>query len=254
MPLRVRLDLATNGSIAPPSPEQLHAVACTLLDRDDQHRSSFKPFTLCASHAMTGGWAIELGLLDDGLASRLDQRLHEQRGIIRFGRDELPVRQATITQQSTWDELADRADSHRHITLRFVTPTFFRRGANVNLLPVASAVFGHWRQRWTHLTGAAPHCPFDDRQIHVINLDVTTQRITYRRQHLTGLVGTVTYDLGDLPPEQRAAMDALAKLAPYAGCGSRTTAGFGVTQLTRPAPRTKPARSTQLASSSRPRS
>lgn len=231
MPVRLRLDLASDGAIATPSPEQLHAVACTLLDEDHDHRSSFKAFSVQGSRATDGGWQLELGLVDDSLLRRLEQRLHQHRGAIRFGRDALSVRHVSVQCQDDWDALADAADSRASIGLRFITPTHFRRGSKSNLLPLPSAVFGHWRQRWSQVAGVAPHCPFDDRGIHVTRLEVRTEHASYRGRPTHGIVGRVTYDLRDLPPEHRAALDALAQLAPYAGCGSRTTAGFGVVDV-----------------------
>ena len=232
MPLVVRLDLATRDSISPPSPEQLHAVACTLLDDDHDHRSSFKAFSVQGSRsAAKYGWLLELGLVDDALVGRLEQRLHQQNGMLRFGRDELPIRQVTVQRHENWDDLADAADTRSSIGVRFTTPTHFRRGSRTNLLPLPSAVFGHWRQRWNQVAGVAPHCPFDDREIHVSALVTQTRRTTYRGRPMIGITGTVVYDLSDLTPEHRAALDALAQLAPYAGCGSRTTAGFGVTEV-----------------------
>lgn len=42
-----------------------------------------------------------------------------------------------------------------------------------------------------------------------------------------GFVGQVSYDAGGLDVAHRAALDALASLAPFAGCGAYTTSGFG---------------------------
>lgn len=231
MPLRIQLELHSDTSIAPPSPEQLHAVACSLLDSDDDHHAATKPFSVQHSHATATGWRLDLGLLQDGLLSRLDRSLHRTSGIIRFGRDALRVHDVLITRHATWEELADRANSHETITVRFTSPTFFRRQDHHSVLPTPSVVFGHWRHRWHRWAGIAPHCPFDNRQIHISHLDMKTKHLTYLAQPISGVIGEIAYDISDLPPEHRAAMDALAQLAPYAGCGSRTTAGFGITEI-----------------------
>lgn len=243
MPLLLGLQLSATGAAVPPSPEQLHAVACTLLDDDTDHHSSFKAFSVQGCRSLHDGCTLELGLIDDSLVRRLDQQLQQQHGVIRFGSQELSLRHVTVQRQADWNDLADTAKCRDSIGIRFITPTLFRRGSKMNLLPLPSAVFGHWRRRWNQVAGTSPHCPFDDREIHVAALDVSTHVTTYRGRPLHGITGTVVFDLSDLPPEHQAALDALAQLAPYAGCGSRTTAGFGVTEVFSPTEDTRSAKS-----------
>jgi CRISPR-associated endoribonuclease Cas6 len=231
MPSVVGIVMRAEGSIAPPSPEQIHALGCSLLDEDHDHRAGLKGFSIRRSQRHDLGWQLDLGLVDDALLPRLERSLNHARGQLHLGRDLLEVAEVGLIARDTWEDLIGTADAVRFIGVRLVSPTFFRRGRNTHLMPFASVVFGHWRRRWEEVHGRAPHSPLDDREIHVARVELRTHDLSYRGRPVTAVTGAVVYDLGDLSEEHRAALHALALLAPYAGCGSRTSAGFGAAEV-----------------------
>ena len=130
---------------------------------------------------------------------------------------------------SLQDQNADSASAVDRIDLRFLTPTFFRRGDQHHLRPAPSVVFGHLRRRWRDVYGVAPPCELDDRIIDVVRLEVRSATVTARRRRYQGVVGAVSYDLLALEPHERAALDACAQAAPFAGCDAATTFVCGAT-------------------------
>jgi len=231
MPSLLSIVMRSEGPIAPPSPEQIHALGCSLLDEDHDHHAGLKAFSIRRSHSHDLGWQIDVGLVDDALLPRLERSLNHARGRLYLGRDELEVAEVDLIARDSWDDMIHTADSVRMIGVRLLSPTFFRRGRNAHVMPFASVVFGHWRRRWEEIHGRSPHCSLDDREINVARVDVRTHDLNYRGRPVAGVTGEVVYDLADLSKEHRAALHALALLAPYAGCGSRTSAGFGAAEL-----------------------
>ncbi|MFM8517082.1 MAG: CRISPR system precrRNA processing endoribonuclease RAMP protein Cas6 [Nevskiaceae bacterium] len=214
-------------------PEQLHATACSLFETNDpdEHRAETKGFSVRFGRPRGRILDIEFGILDDGLLTNAEECLRLQRDRLRVGRRTGDVRHAEVLEIATWEDLADDADHVEEITIDFETPTFFRRGRAYHLFPSPSVVFGHWRRRWEVFHSVAPQCEFDDRQVNVVAIDLRTHDLSYRGERLGGFTGSVTYDVSGLPDSDRAAMCAFALIGPYAGCGSRTTAGFGAVSV-----------------------
>jgi CRISPR/Cas system endoribonuclease Cas6 (RAMP superfamily) len=71
----------------------------------------------------------------------------------------------------------------------------------------------------------------DDKRIDVVDLDLQSQEVNYRREYLLGLVGNITYNIQNLSPSERIAMAAFSQIGQFSGCGSRTTAGFGAVEV-----------------------
>lgn len=229
MPSIWTLDLAVPPSAAL-TPERLHAIMCTLVDTDESHRSSMKAFSVRPPEPRIGDIvSIRLGLLDDDLINLLGERLQARRGRVAIGPAEGAVTNSRLHTMMSWEELADRAEPIDRVDLRFLSPTFFRRGNTAHLLPQPSIVFGSWRARWREIHGRVPECKFDDASMHVRRLDVRTQIAELRGEQRAGIVGDVSIDISALPSAERAAIDAFASLAPFAGCGAYTTSTFGAT-------------------------
>jgi CRISPR-associated endoribonuclease Cas6 len=253
MPSVFGLVMNAEGPIELPSPEQIHALSCSLLDEDHEHRASLKPFSVRSSRPHDRGWQIDLGLLDDRLLSRLERSLNATRGHLHLGHNQLVVSEVSLLAQASWKELIDDARPVASVGVRFITPTFFRRQRRLHVLPFPSVVFGHWRRRWDEIFGRSPDCPFDDHLMNVTRVDLNTHSLHYRNQPISAVTGEVVYDLHLLPEEHRAALHALSLLAPYAGCGSRTSAGFGAADVFIPDSSQTPTSSGSSASSPRDR-
>lgn len=229
MPTRLRVAVEFPEAMNEVFPEQLHATACSLFELadSDAHRAETKGFSVRYGRLRGRSIDLEFGILDDDLLANVEYALSARGDRLQVGRRIGIVRSADIVEAVGWEDLVDEADVASLIVVHFETPTYFRRGHNFHLSPHPSVVFGHWRRRWELFHGSAPHCAFDDREINVVDIDLTSHEISYRRERLRGFTGSVTYDVRNLSDDERAAMCAFALLGPYAGCGSRTTAGFG---------------------------
>lgn len=233
MPALLRVSVDFSEIVNEVFPEQLHATACSIFESadHDDHKVGTKGFSVRRSRCDGRTVDIEFGILDDGLLVNVEDTLLVRDGRLQLGRRFGVVRSVHTLDAVDWEDLADEADVISLVVVNFESPTFFRRGRDFHLSPHPSVVFGHWRRRWEVFNGGAPHCAFDDRETNVVDINVASHEIAYRRERLRGFTGTVTYDISNLPEDERAAMCAFALLGPYAGCGSRTTAGFGAVTI-----------------------
>ena len=212
------------------TPDRLHAVVSRLFSNDVDHHAPRKAFTIRPLELEANRVRLPIGIVDDEAVGGFLDCVERSEGRFIFGRTPFAITSPpTLLDLQTWDRLADEADSVSTVELEFLSPTFFRRGDSDHLLPSPSVVFGHLRSRWRDVFGVAPHCELDDRSISVQRIDVRSAPVTVRRKPRLGLVGTVRYDLRALTEPERAAIDAFARLAPFAGCGSATTFGCGAT-------------------------
>jgi CRISPR/Cas system endoribonuclease Cas6 (RAMP superfamily) len=157
------------------------------------------------------------------------EKVNRNGGAIQLGKMPAKVIRSRLVQHVTWDELADRAQPVEVIALRFTSPTLFRAEQEHHTNISALNVFRHFQTRWQKYFGRSPHCPVANQPIVISRRDTIPSAVRFRDTTWTGFIGAVDFDIGLMPPEQRAALDACAGLAPFAGCGAYTTAGFGAT-------------------------
>lgn len=130
---------------------------------------------------------------------------------------------------ATYDSLAlDRRPSK--LTVVFQTPTSFRRQGEQVLFPLPGLVFSSLASRWnTFAPWALPSDRFAEFElVRVSRYDLRTNVVRFSRFVLLGFTGRITYSLPkDMPTPIAAMIAALARYAPYAGVGYRTTMGMG---------------------------
>jgi CRISPR-associated endoribonuclease Cas6 len=139
---------------------------------------------------------------------------------------------AALHQQ--W-ETADLQPAHRHITLRFDSPTAFSRKnlahRHMVVLPDPVLVFGQLATYWDDLTGsetaeAVRHCAAES--VVVARHQIATRMYAYRQSKHVGFTGRVTFELLDRDNlELIRHLNRLTDLAFYTGVGSKTTMGMG---------------------------
>jgi CRISPR-associated endoribonuclease Cas6 len=217
-------------------PDYLHAVASSVVDPPGAHHAQVKPFTVRPLEALGGNrYRFAVGLLDDTETPNIVERLDALSPTVRFGSSFYErVGAATLVRSEPWASMVDEARPVERVGLAFRSPTFFRRGSVSHVMPVASVVFGHLRRRWREHAGVAPECVLEDREIQVTRIDLRTVSFTLRSRPAVGVIGEVEYDVSDLEDAERAAIDAFARLAAYAGCGAATTYGCGAVERFRP--------------------
>lgn len=223
--IRVRFETPADALV---SRERLHAIVASWLDDGEAHWAKRKPYSIRLPTPSAPD-LFHLGLLDDATLARLSDRLHETNGAFRIGRSVGTVVEATPLVLTTWEQLADEADSVDVISLEFVSPTWFRSGQQTHVLPSPITLFGSWRDRWRTIHGRSPDCAFQRRSILVRRLDVSTETFLFRGRRTEGILGRYEIDVSGMEPPERAALDAFASIAPFIGSGAYTSNGFGAT-------------------------
>jgi CRISPR-associated endoribonuclease Cas6 len=142
-----------------------------------------------------------------------------------------------IHPATTYRELLDSPHSD-NVTLRFLSPTSFRRKGHHLPLPIPVNVFHSYLRRWNDFSGQ----PVDQEEF----LNWIDDNVVITRHHLTsnkvlagkkgavtGFTGAIEYSLtkaASEKPEYEKLFYALGKLAPYCGTGHKTTFGLGQTR------------------------
>ncbi|GLI00900.1 CRISPR system precrRNA processing endoribonuclease RAMP protein Cas6 [Phytohabitans aurantiacus] len=212
--------------------EHLHAVACTWLDDSDEaHRAKTKPYSISPPIEAPGGAAIEIGLLTDQAADRFRQRVPAGTRV-RLGSAWTTIRTPPQPVASTpWAALLAGKDC-RAWSLRFLTPTTFRRGNAFTPTPNLSAILGSLRRTWREFAPAdLPPLELDlsTDPVWLTDIDVASQTVRVNDRTVSGFTGRLRFVFDtDGESEAAASVDALVRLAEYAGIGAYTTRGFGM--------------------------
>ncbi len=162
--------------------------------------------------------AFEVGLLDDELEERLVTEIGRRQRLPLGHQAAFVAGPLETMSRASWGELARRAVARREYRFEFVTATTFRSNQMSVPLPLPKSIFGHYRSRWNAF--APPE----------LRLDIATSRYPASRRELIGFTGHVTLSVRAAGREAHSALDALAAIADYAGTGSRTPQGMGVTR------------------------
>lgn len=125
------------------------------------------------------------------------------------------------------------------LTLKFLTPTSFRRKGHHFPLPVPVNVFHSYLRRWNDFSGN----PVDqdaflnwvDESVLILRHQITSAKVLAgKKGAVTGFTGAIELGLtkeASKQPEFYQLFYALGKLAPYCGTGHKTTFGLGQTRL-----------------------
>lgn len=199
------------------------------------------------------GWSVELAIPSDPLA---DIALRALQGDVQLEEADLPPSPLAITfpdariaSAITWAQLTTPSDATKW-RLYFPTPTAMAMPggrSKVQLpLPLPSAMLESWRRVWNQECPAACHISEETGSRIAAHLAVTefsggtsavTVPISGYQKRFIGFTGQATLALIDaqrLPPDTRAACQALLRFAPYCSTGKKTAWGLGVTRLAEP--------------------
>ena len=229
MPSRwlITLDGPASSQIPVEAP---HAVVSGWLDID--HKAPVKPYSLAPPRSVGGFTALEVRLLDDGLASRLLGGAPSG-GRVRLGRHWFTVIAAAALQVRTpWTDLHRRPPS-RAWEVSYLSPTTFRRRTRTSPWPAPDSVLTSLASRWRAVSPAtAPKVnQATARSLWVSDLDGRSETLQLRETIVSGFVGRVRY-VCDGSRVEAAAVDALFAFAEYAGVGSHTAFGLGTATVT----------------------
>lgn len=213
----------------------VHAAISRWFDATEgEHVFDLKPYSLSPLRPYGSGCAVEVGALTDDAAQRL--RRAAAPGVrVRFGGQTVAVTRApTPMAHATWEDLAVQT-TQRAWVLRFETPASFRQGGRTSPWPAPSSVLRGLALRWERF-GGLDHPPLTPRAVAAVwvsDLDGASEVVPIgrgeRRVHFSGFVGRIRYECDD--DDAAALVGPLLALAPYAGTGSATSKGLGVTRL-----------------------
>lgn len=214
--------------------EWVHAVVSSWFDGEGgvDHAAKMKPYAVSPARSAEGGAAVEVGLLDDTLASRLLSRAAG--GVaVRLGQSVVRLRSGPRQVAAVrWADLA-RPTPARAWCLRFVTPVTFRRGDKFTPWPDPSAVLGGLRARWRAFAPAelpALELDMSTGPVWVTDVDGASEVARVDGRTVCGFVGLLRLEC-DASGQTASAVDSLVRLVPFSGVGAYTTRGFGLTRV-----------------------
>ena len=199
-----------------------------------------KPFSLAVGAEGGSAW-IRVAFLDDRLTQTFSDHLWSaptQSLPLRSG----PAKIAQVLElshplsgQVLWDELLGAKPSD-DLPLEFLTPVFFRRRGFNYPLPEPGLVLASLIARWN---AYAPE-PVPEGVAATLLRGTTVRFLkgytkgAMAHDRTVGFLGRVTYHLPGANNEEAAWLARLGKLAFFAGVGTRTTLGFGLTAAYQP--------------------
>jgi CRISPR-associated endoribonuclease Cas6 len=212
------------------------------LSRDTLHLSRGQP----AHFRVTGLEPVLSHYLHQTFAPRLCSDVVHLCGVPFRVRDVAASGECLGASQTSYEDIADRAVQSpppTSITLRFVSPTIFRRtpprdapfgddSYNVPF-PLPELVFGGLLDVWNAFAPepiSAEMRDFFRDCVAVSRHSLHTELVTFsggRRGRVGGFVGTCRYAFNCQDAQARRCVGMLAALAPFAGVGLRTTMGLG---------------------------
>ena len=264
-------------------PRHLRALVSSLIEPLDggktAHRANIKPFSIEPLRGAEGRLAIVINMLDEASEHHLNASVVQATAVGR----PLSLGDASVrlddpplveVERRSWTQLRLCAADTRRLTLRFESPTVFRRGRfQQHPFPVPDRVFGPYRDRWNYFAAGLSRSeqPLDDRSEHGVDgdeasrlvcpplldddLGLTVTDFDGEPQHYddghydprrgrivdvsyVGYVGTVTFEVrGRQPrPAVRRWLHTLAAFGEFCGTGANTTIGMGVTRYLGPDP------------------
>lgn len=199
------------------------------------------PLRACPAETEPAAAVLEVRLLDDMLAGRLARATRPGRAV-RLGAGEYrvagPAREAG---RASWADL-QRWSGERAWQVRFITPVCLRRGNRTAPWPAPESVARGLAERWRRLDpatapppgGRAPSVWVSDIEGHS-EAHILSRRARGRGQSrfteevISGFTGRIRYVCDHGTETEAAEFGALLAFAAYAGVGSHTTYGFGVT-------------------------
>jgi CRISPR-associated endoribonuclease Cas6 len=225
--------------------EAPHAVVSRWLDTD--HKAPVKPYAVSPPRVTARETFLEVRLLDDTLAPRLQESAAPGTQV-RLGSNFFTITTQPVQAKATpWPDLTHPAatpdPTHpvppRAWWLSFLSPVTFRDGDRSSPWPAPESVTRSLADRWRALHPAtAPHLTITGtRSLWVADLDGTSQPCRLAGRIVSGFVGRIRY-VCDGSDAEAAAINALLRFAGYAGTGSHTAYGFGLTR-TEPEPGTR---------------
>jgi CRISPR-associated endoribonuclease Cas6 len=226
-------------------PQQLHALLCEWLERgvDGRHNENVKGFTLQGwSTVGQDQWELLVGLVDDRHVPRLVLAAGKAASTpLLIGPPNAPPQfrvcligaaPARCLRAMDFEMLASSQEAPTTFTFETLSPLVVRSGT---LTP--GTTFGHLRTRWKKYAPESVRnldCDFATCGLEFTELTLDSVPVKPQGEIENAVVGRFTIEATSGNEEQRRWLHRLGVLTTYAGLGSRTTHGLGITRYHAP--------------------
>lgn len=199
-----------------------------------------KPFSV--SPLLGKDYAL-LGLRYTAFNGRTAQLLHDGWQQARVSKNPLSLADQTLHVGDVTANLETdfatllESESRRRLSLRFLSPTAFRRGPIMLPLPLPANVFDRPFQMWQSYAPAALQLPpawpsWCEEHVFVSYHHIRTVNVAItRRGRWTGFLGNVSFGAKGKDETSLRVWQALGRFATYTGIGHKTTMGLGSVAL-----------------------
>ncbi|MGL4305108.1 MAG: CRISPR system precrRNA processing endoribonuclease RAMP protein Cas6 [Mycobacteriaceae bacterium] len=211
--------------------DYVHAVACAWLDSD--HWGSHKPWSVSPLRVVDGVAVLEVCTLNNQAEQLLLSRVAAN-SAVRFGSQSATILgEPQVMQQLQWGQFLS-APVAKVWSVDFLTPTTFRYKQRSSPWPDPRTVARSLSEKWNELSPKPiPQIKIDReaaaQHLWVRDIDGCSQVLPLAKMMVSGFVGRVSYACDD--PAVAAQFGALLAFAEFAGIGSSTTKGLGVTRI-----------------------
>ncbi len=197
------------------------------------HGDRLKPYTISCPTVRDGVPGVEISTLAES-ADDVIRRVASERPVLRLGRQpDVLVGAPVVALERTWDQISRaEAPSGGGWRIEFLTPTMFRTGDVIDLLPTPARVLGAAVAECRRaIPGAVPDESLGlFRQLRTSELRLETSDLAFGPMTYTGLVGHLTYRCDDAQVAQ--ALAPLFAALPFTGVGSYRVRGLGCVEVT----------------------
>jgi CRISPR-associated endoribonuclease Cas6 len=159
----------------------------------------------------------------------------EQKELFFLKDAEFSLELQPISTKYDWIDLQSALPKQK-VTLRFHSPTCFRKGSAIMPLPIPHNVFDRpfriWQKFAPRYLNIEPELlAWVDKHVTVTALNIqTAQFILTNKLFIKGFIGDVAFHAKKGPKENLVAFQSLANLSVFSGVGYKTTMGMGIVE------------------------
>ncbi len=258
MPVRFRVSLFPQEplKVSELFLDRLHGVFFSLMEeplaRELHEGSSLKPFSLsffcdidgtvkplpAEEEATTRRVIIEISFLKEDLFSRFLASYMLKKHRVSLGGVPLKVSKKPLIREKDlvgYERLLRKAHGSDRFTLKFITPTTFRRGRTDYPLPDPKLIFKGLIRKWQAFSDHRIDIDLREvieKGVKVSGAWIGTRRVDFSDMGFaTGFRGRVLLSLDGLDDKVKGWLATLLHFGEFAGVGRKTTMGFGKVRL-----------------------
>ncbi|MBW4624021.1 MAG: CRISPR-associated endoribonuclease Cas6 [Brasilonema octagenarum HA4186-MV1] len=207
----------------------------TISALDGELVSSGRQVQLCANNSYY--WYVTV--LSSRVSQWMEKWVQNLPKELNLRNASLQIRSCNIAHDPTTYAQLLNSEHGETVTLKFLSPTSFRRKGHHFPLPMPTNVFHSYLRRWNDFSGMSvdqeTFLAWVDDNVLIIRHQLTSMKVLAgKKGAVTGFTGTIEFGLtkeASKQPDFCKLFYALGKLAPYCGTGHKTTFGLGQTRL-----------------------